>query len=410
MKYEVHRNIPETISSQIAPMPKKPFFESYIYHFLSHSRLTSDVQRYLDPATFSEWQRWIEGLEFANTAAGAISVSWKYPEIGRISFDVSALEWFPKGPDAEARGRENFAILGSHVRKAAGLAGLPINVENTIDALVEGRFQRHFTDEEKLFGDWAKSVDPGKIDVIQMNESITAPEMRFITSYLGDLSEKTLLDIGCGLGEASVYFAIKGARVTAVDLSPDMLAEVQALARRYGKQVKTQRASIEFLHLPKEKPFDIVYAGNIFHHVDIQAALDEVTSYMTDNSLLVCWEPVSYNPLINVYRRIATHVRSSDERPIRMSDIDLFQKYFSSIELRWFWLTTLVIFIIMIVLQRRNPNKERLWKAVVIEGQRWAWLYRPLEALDRWLLATFPSLGRFCWNVVIVGKGLKKNN
>jgi SAM-dependent methyltransferase len=292
-----------------------------------------------------------------------------------------------------------------HVRYVSQLGGLTINVENTVDALMEGRFRRHFSEEERLFGAWAKSVDPGQIDVIQMNESITAPEMRFISAYLGALNGKKLIDIGCGLGEASVYFALKGARVTAVDLSQDMLSEVVTLARRYHTEVETLRASVEHLHLSQEDSFDIVYAGNIFHHVDIRAALDEVTKYMTDNSMLVCWEPVAYNPLINIYRRIAIRVRSFDERPIRMSDIETFKEYFSSIELHWFWLTTLVIFMIMIIWQRRNPNQERLWKAVVIEGQKWAWLYKPLEKLDRWLLATFPFLGPLCWNVVIIGKG-----
>jgi hypothetical protein len=90
-----------------------------------------------------------------------------------------------------------------------------------------------------------------------------------------------------------------------------------------------------------------------------------------------------------------------------MSDIETFKEYFTSIELHWFWLTTLVIFMIMIIWQRRNPNQERLWKAVVMEGQKWAWLYKPLEKLDRWLLATFPFLGPLCWNVVIIGKGPK---
>jgi SAM-dependent methyltransferase len=388
-------------------MPKKPVFETYIYQFLTHSQLISEAQRFLDPPTFSDWQRWIEGLEFIYDSTDTVSVSWQYPEPGNVALDTSELEWYPKGPSAEAKWQNNYRIMEKHVRYVSQLGGLPINDENTVEALVEGRFHRHFSEEERLFGTWAKSVNPKQIDVIQMNESITAPEMRFITAYLGDLQGKTLLDIGCGLGEASVYFALKGAHVTAVDLSQDMLTEVVALARHYNKDVKTLRASIEHLHLSRQASFDIVYAGNIFHHVDIRAALDEVTTFMTGNSILACWEPVAYNPLINIYRRIATHVRSFDERPIRLSDIDIFKEYFSSIELRWFWLTTLVIFIIMIIWQRRNPNKERLWKAVVIEGQKWAWLYRPLETLDRWLLSTFPFLRPLCWNVVIIGSGPK---
>jgi hypothetical protein len=81
---------------------------------------------------------------------------------------------------------------------------------------------------------------------------------------------------------------------------------------------------------------------------------------------------------------------------------------FESAEVRWFWLTALLIFIIMAVVQFRSPNKERFWKKVVEEADRWAWLYRPLAALDRGLLNVLPFLGPLCWNVVIVGRHPKK--
>ena len=73
--------------------------------------------------------------------------------------------------------------------------------------------------ERDFHDDWAKSEDLDKIDVRKNNEVCTAPEMRYITKKLGNLKNKTLLDIGCGLGEASVYFSMNNAIVTASDLS-----------------------------------------------------------------------------------------------------------------------------------------------------------------------------------------------
>ena len=60
-----------------------------------------------------------------------------------------------------------------------------------------------------------------------------------------------------------------------------------------------------------------------------------------------------------------------------------------------------LIFVIMVVVQRRDPNKERFWKVVVREGDKWRWLYRPLEMLDRIVLAVIPPMRLLCWNVVI---------
>ena len=71
--------------------------------------------------------------------------------------------------------------------------------------------------EKKFHDDWAENENLSVIDIKNSNEAITAPEMRFITKTLGDLKDKQLLDVGCGLGEASVYFASLGAKVTSSD-------------------------------------------------------------------------------------------------------------------------------------------------------------------------------------------------
>ncbi len=92
--------------------------------------------------------------------------------------------------------------------------------------------RKRFSDEEELSDVWANGVNVDDIDVVQMNESPTAPELRFIHSKLGTMKGKKILDIGCGLGEASVYFARRGAKVSAMDLSGAMLSVAQKLAKK----------------------------------------------------------------------------------------------------------------------------------------------------------------------------------
>jgi hypothetical protein len=55
------------------------------------------------------------------------------------------------------------------------------------------------------------------------------------------------------------------------------------------------------------------------------------------------------------------------------------------VQTRFFWLTTLAIFMLM-ALRGRSPSRERYWKAVVAESERWRPLYAPLSRLDDWLL------------------------
>lgn len=269
--------------------------------------------------------------------------------------------------------------------------------------------EKRLSAEERFHDQWASGVDVSTVDVIGANEALTAPEMRYIIRNLGDLKGKRVLDVGCGLGEAGVYFALKGAEVTVTDLSEAMLEAAATLAKLHGVQIHLHKGTAECIRLPDDHKFDVIYVGNLFHHVDIAATLKQLQRALKADGTLVSWDPVAYNPVINVYRRIATVVRTEGEHPLRVSDIKLFKKHFRCVRVRYFWFTTLIIFMLMAVVQRRNPNAERYWKKVVEEADQWAFIYRPLEALDAVLLRIFPFLGLLCWNVVIHASGPLKS-
>jgi len=121
--------------------------------------------------------------------------------------------------------------------------------------------------KESAFHDnWAESVNLKDILVREAFESPTALENRFICKLIGDLRGKRILDVGCGLGESSVYFALQGAEVTASDISPGMIEVATNLARFHGVMIHGIVAAGEELNL-SENYFDIVYVANTMHHV-----------------------------------------------------------------------------------------------------------------------------------------------
>jgi 2-polyprenyl-3-methyl-5-hydroxy-6-metoxy-1,4-benzoquinol methylase len=268
--------------------------------------------------------------------------------------------------------------------------------------------QERFQSEEEFHDNWALSEDFTNIDVININEAVTAPEMRHITKSLGDITGRSLLDLGCGLGEASVYFAIKGAKVTSTDISGKMLELTKDLAKRYDVDVATHKSTAEDLMFEADTQFDIIYSGNLFHHIDMNEVLPRLVKILKEDGTLVSWDPIAYNPIINIYRKIAMQVRTVDEHPLTVKDIKRFDEYFNKVEKTYFWFSTLVIFMIMAAVQFRNPNKVRYWKKVVEEGDKWAFIYKPLAALDKFLLMIFPPFRYLCWNVVIKASGPKK--
>ncbi len=257
------------------------------------------------------------------------------------------------------------------------------------------RTERHFHD------DWADHLDPSTVLVRETMEAATQPENRFLLRQLGDIRGKALLDIGAGAGETAAYLAGQGALVTALDLSGQMLGVTGKVARHYGATVKLVQASAEELPF-RDGSFDIVYAANVLHHVQADRCLREVRRVLKPGGRLASWDPLGYNPLINVYRRLAIKVRTSDEHPLRQGDLRLVGQHFSLVETEFFWFFALIIFMKMFVIDRLSPNKVRYWKHIVQEHQSLASTFHYLDRIDRWVLARIPLLRWFCYNVAVI--------
>ncbi|RME49866.1 MAG: class I SAM-dependent methyltransferase [Deltaproteobacteria bacterium] len=255
---------------------------------------------------------------------------------------------------------------------------------------------------EAAFHDaWAASIDPGTLAVRENFEAETACENRFALAELSPVAGKRLLDLGCGAGETSVYFALAGARVTAVDLSGEMLRVARRLAAAHGVSLETVQTPAETLPFPDES-FDCVFGNGVLHHVALHPTLEEVHRVLVPGGKAVFIEPLPYNPIIRVYRWIARAVRTPTETPFSFRELPRIRKTFRRVEHREFWLTTLTLFLYFFFVRRYHPSRVRYWKRVIEEAEALAPLYRPLKRIDDRLLGAFPFLGRLCWNTVLV--------
>ena len=257
--------------------------------------------------------------------------------------------------------------------------------------------------EENFHDAWAESVDVSEVFVFESFEAVTSPENKFILRTLGDLKGKKLLDIGCGLGEASVYFALQGAEVTALDISQQMLEVSLQLAEKHGVTIKTVKSVAGELNF-SDGTFDVVYTANLLHHVDVAQSIQEAKRVLKKGGHFASWDPLAYNPLINIYRRMATQVRTDDEHPLRISDLKLIKNSFSQTKFSYFWFFTLWIFIKFYLFDRIDPNQERYWKKILADHQKLSALYTRLHKIDRLVMKLLPFLKYWCWNVAIVAK------
>src|SRR5947209_19960249 len=120
--------------------------------------------------------------------------------------------------------------------------------------------------EAQFHDEWARSVPLEKISVREAFEAPTAMENRFILSQMGPLTGKTLLDVGAGLGESSVYFALQGATVTLTDISQGMVDTAIRLGQLHGVTLNGFVSIGEKIDAPSAA-YDIVYIANTIHHV-----------------------------------------------------------------------------------------------------------------------------------------------
>lgn len=255
--------------------------------------------------------------------------------------------------------------------------------------------------EQDFHDRWASTIDVDGIRVADYFEACTAPENRFILRQLGDVKDKYLLDLGCGAGENSVYFALLGARCVATDYSPGMVEVALKLADMNGVQIEGRTVNAMDIDFP-DNTFDIVYASNLLHHIprpDI--TLKEMHRVLKPGGKACFWDPLKHNPVINVYRRMATEVRTEDETPLDINLVNYIRSLYSKTHYDTFWIATLWIFLQFYLIEKVNPNKERYWKKIILEQARLEKPYLRLEKLDKWL-KKLPLMKRFAWNLAVV--------
>lgn len=88
-------------------------------------------------------------------------------------------------------------------------------------------------------------------------------EGRWVAKMHGGLSDRRILDYGCGVGLEAVSLANAGNRVVLSDINPESLELASRVMRLYG-------------HEPTTGSYDVFYANGVLHHVpDPEPVLQE---------------------------------------------------------------------------------------------------------------------------------------
>lgn len=83
-----------------------------------------------------------------------------------------------------------------------------------------------------------------------------------------DMEGLSIADIGSASGVSAALFAARGARVTGIEIAPELVAQAQELWRNYAERIEFVVGDAEHLELP-DASLDAVFFGGVLHHIPL---------------------------------------------------------------------------------------------------------------------------------------------
>ncbi|MBN1992358.1 MAG: methyltransferase domain-containing protein [Anaerolineae bacterium] len=175
--------------------------------------------------------------------------------------------------------------------------------------------------------------------------SITRKSIQFYENWLIERGQdKKVLDYCCGDGDTSITLAKQGFQVVGIDISNVSIENCRQRAIQEGLADQTT-----FYVMDAEKmefdsdDFDLIICNGVLHHLDLNCAFPELARVLKPEGEIICIEPLAYNPFIQLYRKRTPHLRTEweAEHILTLEDLDLAQKFFGQVEVKFFHLATL---------------------------------------------------------------------
>ena len=126
-----------------------------------------------------------------------------------------------------------------------------------------------------------------------------ARRVKMLTSHLHQ--GQSVLELGCGTGYFTRELAATRAEVTAIDISPELLAVARQECSSGNVRFAIQNAYA--MTFPDET-FDSVVGSSVLHHLEIEAALREIQRVLKADGSIYFTEPNMMNPQIAVQKNV----------------------------------------------------------------------------------------------------------
>lgn len=121
-----------------------------------------------------------------------------------------------------------------------------------------------------------------------------------------------VLEVGCGTGLFTAFFAARGSRIVALDLSGQLLQKARERCLP-PSQVQLMETALE--EFPAGDSFDAVIGSSVLHHLDIPPSLEKIFGLLRPGGMMAFAEPNMLNPQVFSERKFRRWFRrvSPDE-------------------------------------------------------------------------------------------------
>lgn len=236
----------------------------------------------------------------------------------------------------------------------------------------------------------------GGLDAARMPPRPPDAYERSILEALGDVAGLAVLDAGCGAGDLTLELLGRGARVTALDLSHELLGVARARVQRFAPaaaadgRARFVAAPLEATGLPAGS-CDLVAGKWVLHHADVAGAGREVRRLLAPGGRAVFYENQAVDPLLAFARRRLARlpglhmVGTADEHPLVEADYAALRELFGRVEVD-------------------HPHMYFLQALSRSLGHRGL---RAAERLDAALWRRAPRLRRHSWHALLTLSGAR---
>jgi len=156
------------------------------------------------------------------------------------------------------------------------------------------------------------------------------------TSWMGDLSEKKVLDLGCYSGNTlSLYIAENCKEYIGIDLSDVAIDQLNEKLQHlpHAKGVAQDFFSDDF----EQSDFDLIYAYGVLHHFkNVDNLIDHLDQKLAPNGLIISYDPLETSRPVWLVRKLYRPFQTDAawEWPFTRKTIKKFEEGFTVLDRR----------------------------------------------------------------------------